>query len=251
MILPLLIAATLLVAAQGLPASPIIREPGAVYLSDFEMKPLRLPLRGATPCYFDTARTRFAGELRFPQSVQIEAVAADGMLRVRGNARQGGVAAWIDPSAVQGIPDGLVDNLRKAEKRRIEVEALIAKNEVALGMTVEEVQRSLGKPQKRTNRASKEGTQQIWEYIKYDLVPQTTVVPTSTQVVINPGKGTNTPGLIVQNTGGLAASTVYIKVPVGTLTVTFRDGIVDALDQSEGTTQGGQVSVVVPPITVY
>jgi len=55
----------------------------------------------------------------------------------------------------------------------------------------------------------------------------------------------------VQSGPGFVASTVYIKVPVGTLKVTFADGIVEALDESEGTLGDGQVSVVVPPINVY
>ena len=39
---------------------------------------------------------------------------------------------------------------------------------------------------------------------------------------------------------------------MGTLTVSFKEGVVDALDQSEGTLVGaGQVSIVTPPINVY
>lgn len=245
-------AMVLTAMASALAASPIIREPGAIYLSDFSLKPLRLKVLKPTPCYFDIAQARFAGTLRFPQTVQVEALGPDNILRVRGNAQQGGVVAWIPASALEPLPDQFAENLRKSEDRRLQVEALIARNEVAIGMTTDEVARSLGKPQKKTNRADKSGTQQVWEYIKYELVPQTTYAPVNNQTVIIKDPSTNSPGgTLIQNSPGYAASTIYIKVPVGKLTVSFKDNLVEALDQSEGTTTGGQVSVVIPPLTVY
>lgn len=238
-----------LLALEELKSSPIIRDPGAIYLSDFGQKPLRVKVLRAAPCYFDIGLTRYAGTLRFPQVVQIEAV-TDHACRIRGNAQQGGVAAWVPYEELEALPPDLLANLKKSEERRKMVDALIAKNEVAIGMTIDEVGRSLGKPQKKTNRADKEGTQQVWEFIKYELVPQTTYAPGYSQTVIqNPGK---TGGVIVQGSSGIYGSTIYVKVPVGTLKVTFKDGIVESLDQTEGTLVGaGQVSIVTPPLNVY
>jgi len=233
-------------------ATPMIREPGAIYLADFDIKPLNLKVLEPAPAYFDATQTRYAGTLRFPQTVQVEGLNSHGLIRVRGNAQQGGIVAWVDPRSLEPLPDNFSENLRKSEARRIEVEALISRNEVAIGMTADEVGRSLGKPQKKTSRADKSGTQQIWEFIKYQLVPQTTYAPVNNQTIITYQKSTNSPGgTLIQNNQGLAASTIYVKVPVGTLTVTFKDNIVDSLDQSEGTTTGGQVSVVIPPLNVY
>jgi hypothetical protein len=246
---PLLLALAFVALAD---AAPIIREAGAVYLSDFGLKPMRLKLLEPAPAYFDTNQSRYAGTLRFPQIVQIDGIDANGLLRVRGNAQQGGIAAWVSPQFLEPLPEKFQENLQKADARRIEVEALISRNEVAIGMTAEEVGRSLGKPQKKTNRADKSGTQQIWEFIKYDLVPQTTWVPVVNQTTVIFDKTTNRPGgSIIQNNQGLAPSTIYVKVPVGTLTVTFANNIVESLNQSEGTTTGGQVSVVIPPLNVY
>lgn len=230
-------------------AAPIIREPGAIYLSDFGQKPLRIKVLRPAPCFFDQAMTRFAGTLRYPQEIQIEAV-TDTACRIRGNAQQGGVAAWVAYDQLEPLPEGLLANLKKSEERRNIVNALIAKNEVAIGMTSDEVAQSLGKPQKKTNRANKDGTEQIWEFIKYDLVPQTTYAPGTTQTVIPPSKPGNPGGVITQT--GMYANTIYVKVPVGTLKVVFKDNIVESLDQSEGTLAGGgQLSVVIPPLNVY
>lgn len=233
-------------------AAPIIREPGAIYLSDFGTKPLRLKVLEPAPAYFDTAQSRYAGTLRFPQTVQVEGIDANGLLRIRGNAQQGGIAAWLNPRFLEPLPDHFVENLRAAEARRIEVEALISQNEVALGMTDAEVARSIGKPQKKTSRADKSGTQQVWEYVRYQLVPQTTYVPVNNQTVVTFQPGKDCPGgALIQNSPGYSANTIYVKVPVGTLTVTFKNNIVESLDQSEGTTSSGQVSVVMPPLNVY
>jgi hypothetical protein len=204
------------------------------------------------PAYFDTARTRYAGTLRFPQAVQVEGIDANGLIRVRGDAQQGGIVAWVTPQTLEPLPEKFEENLRKSEARRNEVEALVSRNEVAIGMTIDEVARSLGKPQKKTSRADKSGTQQIWEFIKYQFVPQTTYAPVNNQTIVTYQKTTNSPTeTVVQNNQGIAANTIYVKVPIGTLTVTFRENIVEALDQSEGNTTGGQVSVVIPPLNVY
>lgn len=247
------LALGLLVAVPGiLPASsPIIRDPNAIYLSDFGQKPMKLKLQEAAPCYFDLALTRYGGTLKFPQAVQVEAF-ADNACRIRGNAQQGGVAAWLEYKYLEPLPDGLLASLKKAEERRQMVEALIAKNEVAIGMTVEEVGRSLGKPQKVTKRADKDGTQQVWDFIKYELVPQTTYVPGYNQTVVQlpNDKKKKKPDTVIVQGGGLVPATTYVKVPVGKLTVTFKDNVVESLDQSEGTLTA-EVSVVTPPINVY
>ena len=240
-------AVFLFVIAGEIDAAPIIRESGAIYLSDFGQKPLRLKVLRPAPCYFDINMTRYAGTLRFPQVVQVEAFSDFGC-RIRGNAQQGGVAAWVPYNELQPLPEGLLANLKKSEERRRIVDELIARNEVAIGMTIDEVGRSLGKPQKVTNRADKEGTEQIWEYIKYDLVPQTTYAPGYGQTFVNFPKK---PPVVIQS-GGYYPTTIYVKVPVGRLKVSFKDGIVDSLDQTEGTLVGaGQVSVVTPPVNVY
>lgn len=151
-------------------AAPIIREPGAIYLSDFGQKPLKLKvLNNAVPCFFDVAMTRFAGTLRFPQVVQVEAV-TDTACRIRGNAQQGGVAAWVAYDQLEALPDGLLVNLKKSEERRHIVDALIAKNEVAIGMTTDEVSQARGTPTKTSVKQTGKGQTGRWEYIEVEQV---------------------------------------------------------------------------------
>jgi hypothetical protein len=247
-----ILLAVLLFPAAGLASGPIVREQGAIYLSDFSLPAVRLNLVGEAPCFFELDARRYAGTLRFPQSVKLDAVAPDGLLRVRGNARQGGVAAWIDPKFVEGMPPDFIANLRKADERRARVEELIARNEVAIGMTPDEVGRSLGKPQKRSTRTGREGSSQVFEYIKYKLVPQTVFTPSYASTITGyrpePGKKLQT---VTVNSGyGYGASTIFVKVPVGTVTVNFLNGVAESVEESEGTLAGANATIVVPPINV-
>lgn len=245
--------AALLLTVSFCLGGPIVREPGVIYLSDFEVKEPRFALNAAAPCYFESSMKRYAGTLRFPQRVELDAVSPAGMYRVRGNARQGGVAAWIEPRFLDGVPEDLVPKLRAADERRREVEALIARNEVAIGMTLDEVGRSLGKPQKRSSTTNREGSTQKFEYIRYKLVPQTVYTPGYAQTVLgiappDPRRPLET--VLVRGGYGLNASTVYVKVPVGTINVSFLNGIVESIEESEGTLVGANASIVVPPINV-
>jgi hypothetical protein len=76
-LLPRFVVFLFLVAGE-MDAGPIVRETGAIYLSDFGQKPLRLKILRPAPCYFDISMTRYAGTLRFPQVVQVEAFADRG-----------------------------------------------------------------------------------------------------------------------------------------------------------------------------
>ncbi len=241
-----------LLAASTAWSGPIVREAGAIYLSDFDLEPLKLALREPAPCYFEMSAKRYAGTLRFPQAVKLDAVAPNGMLRVRGNAKQGGVAAWVDPAYLEPLPPDFVANLQRAEERRREVEALIARNEVAIGMTPDEVARSLGKPQKRSSRTSRDGSSQVFEYIRYKLIPQTVYSPSYVESItgVRPDPRARLETVVVRGGYGYNASTVYVKVPVGTITVTFAEGIVESIEESEGTLVGADASIVVPPVNL-
>ena len=246
------VALTLMVSVLVAAAGPIVREPGVIYLSDFHEKLPRFRLVAPAPCYFEVSMQRYAGTLRFPQAVQLDAISAQGLLRVRGNAKQGGVAAWIEPQYVTGLPENYLEIATRAEQRRREVEELIARKEVAIGMSLEEVTRSLGKPQKRSSRTGREGSTQTYEYIKYELIPQTLYTPAYVQSItgVRPDPRVRLETVVVRGGYGYDASTIYVKVPVGTITVGFVNGLVETVEQSEGTLTGANASIVVPPVNL-
>jgi len=210
-LLVLLLPALLLSMSAAVSSTPIVREEGVIYLSDFLNQPTKLPLRERTECFFNKEMDRHAGTLRFPQTVEVLAIYEE-VCRVRGMAQQGQVVAWIPIKAVDGLTPERLAELRAMDERQRMIEKLIANNEVAIGMTIDEVRRSLGRPQRVTNQANADGTVQILEYIQYQtIVRQVTV---------------NTPlGPILQN--------VTERVPVGTMKIRCKDNIVIELEKTE------------------
>lgn len=224
--------AVLLALAGFAGAEPINREKGVIYLEDFLTEPMRLKVLTPAPAYFSLSGERYVGTLRVPQVVEVQAI-TDKAYRIRGRAQQGDILGWVSPAYLQEIPAETLERLRASEERRVEVEALIAEKEVAIGMTTDEVLRSIGKPQKKTNRKSRDKvTEDVWDYVEYKTIPQYTNV--------------------VGPNGVVNVVTTYVKTPVGRLTITFNDQIVESLDQSEGTiSSGNQTTIIAPPITVF
>lgn len=215
------------VQAVGLP-----REHGAYYLEDFLDQPYRLKVLGAGPIYFNADQARYLGTLRAGQLVELQAISENGALcRVRGLASQGQVVGWIAARYVSPIDPVFVDGMRRSLARRERVNALVAANEVALGMTGAEVTASLGVPPKRATRTDAGGVAERWEYIRYVVVPKVVT-------------GLDPFGRYVTNT-------IYERVPSGSYAVVFTNEVVSAVEQSEGTLAGaGQVKIIPSPVNL-
>lgn len=228
----LALVAAIFAATSALRAEPINRQKGVIYLSDFLTEPMRLKVLAPAPAYFGLGGDRYVGTLRVPQVVEVQAIAKKAY-RIRGKAQQGQILGWVNPAYLQEIPKETLDRLEASEERRQKVEALIAQKEIAIGMTTDEVFASIGKPEKKTTKQKRdEAVTEIWEYVKYESIPKYTNV-------IGPN-------------GVATIATTYVKTPVGRMTVNFSDGLVEAIDQSEGTILTGEETVIVtPPITVF
>ena len=230
--LPIFLAALLLcTAAHGSPTSgAVVREEGAIYLEDLLPKPVRLAVIADAPIHYKIDLERYLGTLKKGQVVDLQAV-GDGAYRVRGVAQQGQVAGWVDPKFLNTLKKDFLENLKQNAARRDEVTALIAKNEVAINMTPEEVMRSLGKPAKKSSHLDAKGREETWEFVKYERVPKETY-----------GR---------DPAGNLVKSIIYVKVPVGKLAVSFADNLVASLEQTEGTLdRAAQVKIIPAPYAV-
>jgi hypothetical protein len=209
----------------------VLREEGAIYLEDTLTKPVRLAVLDDATIYFNASLDRYLGVLKKGQVVEVLAV-KDRVYRVRGRAQQGQVAGWVENRHLEKLDDKFLADLKANADRQAEVQVLIANNEVAINMTTEEVKASLGKPGKKTARLDATGREEIWEYVRYERVPQQTV-----------GRDW---------WGRLVANNVYVKVPVGQLSVTFKDDLVTAVEQTEGTLlKQARVRIVTAPLEVY
>jgi hypothetical protein len=225
-----LLAALLLLPSLALAVSNLPREPGAVYLEDLALKPVKLVTIGDAGVLSKPADGRFLGTIRKGSTVELLAV-TDSAFRVRGQAAQGGVVGWVDPKAIQNVKPEFLDSLHQNAKRKADVDAMIEKGEVALNMTPEEVSASLGKAQKKSSKLDVTGRKDIWEFVRYARVPQDTTG--------------------YDRYGRLIHSTIYVKVPAGKLTVTFENNLVSGLEQTEGNTDvQAPIRLIPAPIAV-
>ena len=215
-----------------LPAGPVLREKGAIYLEDILAKPVKLNVETEAPIYFDSDMARYLGVLKKGQLVELQAV-TDKVFRVKGIAQQGQVAGWVDPKYLGALKPDFLSNLKKAAQRQEDVNALIAHKEIAINMTPQEVTASLGKAGKTTSRLDATGQHEVWEYVKYEEVPQQ----------VNSG---------YDRFGNVVSSTIYVKVPSGKISVVFENNVVISIEQSEGNlAKDNQIKILTTPLDVY
>jgi len=228
--LPTVALVLIAVSAQAATSGAVIREEGSIYLEDLLMKPARLATIEDTPIYYHNDLARYLGTLKKGQIVELQAV-SDNAYRVRGMAQQGQVAGWVDPKFLNALKKDFLDGLKQNAARRKEVHALIEKNQVAINMTPEEVMQALGKPGKKTSKLDAKGREDVWEFIRYERVPQEVI-----------GR---------DQLGNLVRSITYIKVPAGKVSITFVNNLVSSLEQSEGNLdRDARVSIVTAPFFV-
>lgn len=208
--------------------SSLPQEPGTFSIEGLTPKPLVVRIQAEAPVYTTNKFDRAIGS--FAPGVPVTLVAmSDTSYRVRGRARHGDVAGWVKQSDVLSADPMLADKLKKLFERTKQVAELIKNNQVALGMTSEEVQASLGKPTRKSAKINAGGKEERLEYALFEKVPQVTT-------------GRDAFGQIVQ-------TIVYVKVEVGTLSLSFKDNVVDEIEETKGNPLGnGGVQIVPAPI---
>ncbi len=207
--------------------SALSREKGALYLEDATNREMKLLTTAEAPVFSNLRGERRLGVIPAGRTVVVIAVSPKA-LRVRGRALHDNVVGWISRSAVTPVPEKLVDQIRAATERRQAVEALIAKKEIAMGMTPEEVEASLGPPSERNSRVDAQGRRESLDYITYRTVSQ--------QVLQYDQYGRAYYVLVPQ------------KVETGRRSVDFVNGVVASYTESEKLRGRGNGRFVPPPI---
>lgn len=206
-------------------------DPNAISIEGLVKKPIRLIVARPTAIYAQSDMQRALGEML--QGTQVELVAlTDNSYRVRGRAKHGGVAGWMRREDLTSADPELHSKLKKLYERQVAVEEMIAKKQIAIGMTPEEVRASLGKPSRKYSRTTVSGREESLEYILYENVPQTATG--------------------YDRYGNLVQSVIYVKVETGRLTVNFENGFVSEIEETKGNPLGsGGVKIVPPPLYFY
>lgn len=203
-------------------------DPTVVYLEPTLGKPLELKVIKEAPVFSGKDGQHRLGTLKADQIVKLEAI-NDKIYRVRGQGKHGDVTGWVAPWAFSSPDPDFVANLKKLYDREIQVQALIAAKQVAVGMTLDEVTRSLGKPNKTSVRKTAVGQSGRWEFVIYEEIKNyVTEVNRQTGAVYR----------------RLASVTRQEKSKTA---VEFEDDVVTAIEESEDRI-GGSVRIIVPPL---
>ena len=168
----------LLLLLLALPAMAIPDKPekDVVYTEEFAPKGITLKVEKSGWVYSAKKGGRKRGALKVGTNVELVSF-TDNAYFVRGKKQDGvGVSGWVTPAAFSSKDPQFVEKLKKVHTRQLLVRDLIAKKEVALGMTTEEASVILGKPTKTTLRRTAEGQTQVWEFIDYDSINHYTTV---------------------------------------------------------------------------
>jgi hypothetical protein len=228
----LVLAAAIL--APALSADPkrkslLDSDPDVVYLDQSLDKPIELNVIKEAPVYSDKEGRVKLGTLKANQTVKLEAI-TEKIYRVRGQGTRDGIAGWVAPWAFSSKDPQFVTHLKEFYTRQIDVQKLIAAKQVAVGMTLEEVGKSLGKPTKTTVRKTEKGQSGRWEFIEYAEVKHytTRIDPVS--------------GIAYRQFSHMT------QTEKNRTAVEFEDGIVSAVEESEDRQGGGNVRIVVPPL---
>lgn len=215
-------------AAPGNRKSLLDNEPGVVYLDQAVADPILLNVVRKSPVFSDQNGKNQIGTLAAGQELPLEAM-TERAYRVRGKGGRNNVAGWVSPQAFSSKDPDFIAHLRQLFDRQIAVEQFIAAKQAAIGMSLAEVARALGKATKTTLRKTPEGETGSWEFIEF-----TTINHYTTE--IDP--------LTRQAFRRFAYATQEEK---SRTKVEFTNGVVSAIEETEDR-QGGNVRIVVPPV---
>lgn len=199
-------------------------DPEVIYLEQTLRDPIEFEVIKEAPVFTDKKGSHRINTLRVGQKVKLEAI-TDKVYRIRGQ----NVSGWTAPWAFKSRDPDFVEHLKQLYERQMEVNSLIAARQVAVGMTLDEVAMSLGKPTKTSMRRTGTGESGSWEFIDYEEVKHyvTRIDPVS---------------------GGVFRQLSHItREEKGKTAVEFENGIVSAITESANR-GGGNVRIIVPPL---
>jgi hypothetical protein len=180
------------------------------------------------PVFSDVDGKNKLGTIQANQKVKIEAI-TDKAYKVRGKGTRDGIAGWVGPWAFASKDPQFVENLKKFYTRQLEVNKIIAENDVAMGMTTDEVAKSLGQPTKSSLRQTPEGQSGKWEFIDYEEQKNYSLVRDPV-------------------TGNMFRQLVSVtQIEKGKRVVEFTNGLVSAIEDAESR-QADNVRIIVPPL---
>lgn len=159
-----LLPLTYVTQAQSLDADPDV-----VYVKEFSEKSIKLKVTKSGIVFASKKGGRQRGSLKVGSTVDLIGF-TDNAYQVRGKSSTGnGVSGWVSPLALTAKDKEFVKKFKAVYERQVIVKELIAKKEIAIGMTEDEVALVLGKPTKTKVRRNAAGVTTTWEFVEYEI----------------------------------------------------------------------------------
>jgi len=203
-------------------------DPEVVYLEQTFKKPIELKVIREAPVYSDKDGNHRLGTLKADQMAKLEAL-SEKSYRVRGKGTRDGISGWVAPWAFSSTDPDFVAHLKNLYERQIQVQKLITAQAVAVGMTLDEVTLSLGKPTKTSVRSTGTTRTGRWEFIVFKDVKHYITR-------VDPGTG-----------AAFRQLSHVTREETGKTAIEFENDLVTAVEQSEDN-QAGNVKIIVPPL---
>ncbi|MCX8239026.1 MAG: hypothetical protein OSB05_09420 [Akkermansiaceae bacterium] len=157
-------------------ALPEDLEENVAYVEEFAPKGIKLKVVKPGWVYSTNKGGRKRGSLKVGIDVELVSFTAKAYF-VRGKRDGGtGVSGWVTPAAFSSKDPKFVEKLKQVHTRQLLVRELIAKKEVAIGMTPEEVSLIHRKPTKTKVLRNAKGQTQVWEFSDYEKINHYTTV---------------------------------------------------------------------------
>lgn len=218
-----------LILSQGwIQARQLDNDPDVVYMEEISSTPMEFIVVDPAPVFASKKGGRKMGVFPVNMKVTLEAFTDKGY-RVQGKGKFGLMTGWVSPSKLASKDPDFVVNLKKFYVRQLEIRKLIESREVAIGMTADEVKKSIGEPTKKESRVTKTGTSGKWEFIKFEEVKHYNYLR-------DPQTG--------ETYRRYSHSTQEEK---GSLEVEFESGLVSAITSQENN-EPSKVKIVIPPV---
>ena len=159
------VVAILLPATAAPRKSLLNADPDVIYINEHLDRTIHLTVAKPAAIYSTKNGGRKLGT--FPANTKVELLAIGGgnAYRVKGKAKHSMVSGWVSPQLLSSKDKNFIANLKQLYDRQIIVQDLIANNDVAIGMTLDEVKESLGEPTKTEIKQTRKGESGTWEYI--------------------------------------------------------------------------------------
>jgi len=220
----LFLAAVAIAAPSAWAISDALKEKGVLYFDENLPQPLTVKLSKATYIHSDRSLKSPSVAFQKGKEVRIVGMAPEGFF-ISGKHRGGDYTGWVGADVIT-IDPKVLQQAQAMQQKRDAIELAVKEKRVVEGMTFDHVKESQGKPDTVSFREEKGQRIDTWRYITYERVPTTQTGYT--------------------NYGQPVTRTVFVKVPVGEMTIDFRGGLVTGIEQHTQTDIRGSANPTIP-----